>query len=174
MKKVTNLLFLTLCGGLFMVFALGSSSEVDSSEYNTDKIYSIGETLDCPAFDITVDKVEIKPNGTRINSFQVIDDPEWIGVILTVKNKSDETETFYGDDVNLINANGEVLEQSWLAYEIWGAELLDSPELVSGGSKTGYIQFANSSADNSNLTLQINCNTGLFDDDIIYKVNVSQ
>ena len=51
MKKVTNLLFLTLCGGLFMVFALGSSSEVDSSEYNTDKIYSIGETLDCPAFE---------------------------------------------------------------------------------------------------------------------------
>lgn len=174
MKKVYNVLLLILCGFFFMMFALGSSSEVDSSNYDTDKIYSIGETLDCPAFDITVDKVEMKPKGTRIDSLQVIDDPEWIGVTLTVKNKSDETETFYGDDVNLINANGEVLEHSWVTYEIWGTGLLNSPELVSGGSKTGYIQFSNNSTDNSNLTLQVNCNTGLFDDDIIYKVNVSQ
>ena len=174
MKKVCNLLLFVLCGGFFMMFALGSSSEVDSSDYNTDKIYSIGETLDCPEFDITIDKVEIKPQGTYIDSYQYISDPEWIGVTLTVKNKSDETATFYGSDVDLINANGEVLEHTWLTYDIWGTELLDSPELVSGGSKTGYIQYSNNSTDNSNLTLQVNCNTGLFDDDIIYNVNVSQ
>lgn len=118
MKKVCNLLLFVLCGGFFMMFALGSSSEVDSSDYNTDKIYSIGETLDCPEFDITIDKVEIKPQGTYIDSYQYISDPEWIGVTLTVKNKSDETATFYGSDVDLINANGEVLEHSWLTYNI--------------------------------------------------------
>ena len=174
MKKAFNILLFVLCGGAFMLFAMGSSSEVDSSKYDTSKTYNIGDTLDCPAFDITVDKVEIKPKGTRIDSYQVIDDPEWIGVTLTVKNKSDETKTFYGSDVDLVNTNGEVLDHSWITYKIWGSELLNSPELVSGGTKNGYIQFSNNTTDNSNLILQVDCNTGLFDDKIVYKVNVSQ
>ena len=174
MKKAFSITLFVLCGGIFMLMAVGSSSDVDSSKYDTSKTYSIGETLDCPTFDITVDKVEIKPEGTAIDSYQVISDPEWIGVTLTVKNKSNETKTFYGSKVNLINSNGEVLNHSWITYKIWGSELLNSPELVSGGSKTGYIQFSNNTTDNSNLTLQVDCNTGFFDDDIIYKVNVSQ
>ena len=174
MKKMCNLLLFVLCGGFFMTCALGSTNEVDSSNYDTAKVYSVGETLNCPSFDITVDSVQIKGKGTYIDSYQYIDDPEWIGVILTVKNKSSEAKTFYGSDVDLINANGEVLDHSWITYKIWGAELLNSPELVSGGSKTGYIQFSNNSTDNSNLILQVDCNTGLFDDDVIYKVNISQ
>lgn len=174
MKKVYSLLLFLLCGGFFMICALGSTSDVDSTDYDTAKIYSIGETLNCPSFDITVDSVQIKRKGTYIDSYQYIDDPEWIGVILTVKNKSSETKTFYGSDVDLINTNGEVLDHSWLTYKIWGAELLNSPELISGGAKTGYIQFSNNSTDNSNLILHVDCNTGLFDDNIIYKVNISQ
>ena len=174
MKKIFNLLLFVLCGGFFMMCALGSTNETDSSDYDTAKVYNVGETLNCPSFDIVVDSVQIKGKGTHIDSYQYIDDSEWIGVILTVKNKSSETKTFHGSDVDLINSNGEVLSHSWMTYKIWGVELLDSPELVSGGSKTGYIQFSNNSTDNSNLTLKVDCNTSLFDDDVVYKVNISQ
>ena len=174
MTKIGSIFLFVLCGGIFIIIAMGSSSDVDSSKYNTSKIYSVGDTLDCPAFDITINKVQIKKKGTRIDSYQVIDDPEWIGVTLTVKNKSGETKTFYSSDVDLINSNGEVLERSWITYKIWGAQMLSSPELISGGSKTGYIQFANSNTNNSNLTLRVDCNTGLFDSKVVYKVNVSK
>lgn len=149
-------------------------SKVDSSKYDTNKVYSVGDTLNCPNFDITIDSVQIKKKGTAIDSYFVINEPEWIGVILTVKNKGSETKTFYGSDVSLINSNGEVLDSSWMTYKIWGAEPLYSPELVPGGSKTGYIQFTNNDTNNSGLTLKVDCNTGLFDDEIIYKVNISQ
>lgn len=174
MKKILNIFLLVICGAFFFVAALGSSSDVDSSKYDTDKVYKVGDKLDCPAFDVTINKVSIKKKGTKIDSYQVIDDPEWIGVTLTVKNKSDETKTFYSSKVDLINSNGEVLEHSWISYKIWGSELLNSPELISGGTKTGYIQFANNNTNNSNLTLKVDCNTGLFDDDVIYKVNISK
>ena len=146
----------------------------NDSQYNSSKIYSIGDTLSCPNFDITIDKVQIKKKGTKIDSYQVINNPEWIGVTLTVKNKSGKTKSFYSSDVSIINSSGEVLEHSWLTYSIWGVELLGSPELVSGGSKKGYIQFSNTNTDNSNLILKVDCNAGLFENDVIYKVNISQ
>ena len=106
MKKVYNFTLLLLCGGFFMLCALGSSS-IDSSDYDTDRIYNIGDTLNCPSFDVTIDNVQIKGKGTAIDSWQVISDPEWIGVTVTVKNKSDETKTFYSSNIDLINSNGE-------------------------------------------------------------------
>lgn len=174
MKKVINLLLFILCGGLFMMCALGSGSEVDSSDYDTTKVYSVGETLNCPYFDVIVKDVKIKKKGTYIDSYQYISDPEWLGVIINVKNKSDKTRTFYSSGVKLINSSGEVINNSYVTYKIWGTELLESPEMISGGSKTGYVQFANSNTDNKNLTLQIDCSTDTFDDDVIYKVNISK
>ena len=177
MSKKKYLLCMLLCGVAFLTFAVGSgssSSTKENSKYDTEKVYKVGDTLDCPYFDVTVDKFEIKPKGTKISDYQVINDAEWIGVTLTVKNKSDKTKTFFSSNVDLINSGGEVLDSSILTYKIWGVEMLSSPELISGGSKTGYIQYSNNTDDNSKLTLQVKCDVDLFDDDIIYKVDVSQ
>ena len=176
MKKVFNLLLFVLCGAFFMIAALGSSSKdsYDGSKYDTSKIYKVGDTLDCPYFDVSIDRVDIKKKGTSIDSYQVINDAEWIGVILTVKNKSSESRTFYGSNVDLINSNGEVLDHSWMTYKIWGVEMLNSPELISGGFKTGYIQYANNTDDNSKLTLRVKCPADLFDDNVTYNVDISQ
>ena len=169
-------LIIVIVGGIYLYPKIASffNKTSSNSDYDTDRIYKIGETLDCPSFDITIDSVNIKKKGTKIDSYQVIDDPEWVGVILTVKNKSDKTKTFYSSNVDLISSNGEVISNSWLTYKIWGTELLESPELISGGSKTGYIQFSNNDTDNSNLMLKVDCDTGLFEKNIIYKVNISQ
>ncbi len=174
MKKVGSIVLYLLCGVFFMLIAIGSTEDEEKKNYDTNKIYKVGDTLDCPDFDVTVKKVQIKKKGTKIDSYTKISDPEWIGVTLTVKNKSSETKTFYGSNVDLINSNGEVLEHSWLTYKIWGTQLLDSPELISGGTKTGYIQYVNNNTNNKKLTLSVKCSTKLFSDEIIYKVDISK
>lgn len=172
---ISSLLGLAAIGFIiYFIVGVVMKSNVDGSKYDTKKIYKVGDTLDCPDFDVTIDKVQIKKKGTRIDSYQKIADPEWIGVTLTVKNKSKDTKTFYGSKVDLINSSGEVLEHDWMTYKIWGSELLNSPELISGGSKTGYIQFTNTDTDNSKLTLKVDCDTELFDDKVIYKVDISK
>ena len=155
-------------------FILLDDNSSESNEYDTSKIYNVGEKLTCPYFDVTVDNVQIKQKGTKIDNYQVIDDPEWIGVTLTVTNTSSENHIFSTSKINLVNTNGEVLEHNWLTYKIWGVEILNSPELISGGTKTGYIQYSNPSTDNSNLTLLIDCSAGIFEEEVIYKINVSQ
>lgn len=159
---------------IFNTFESLFESSIDASKYDTDKIYSVGDTLICPNFEIKIDKVQIKKKGTAIDSYKVIDEPEWIGVILTVKNTGERTKTFYSSNVNIVNSSGEFLDQSVWTYKIWGSEPLHSPELISGGSKSGYIQFSNTETNNSNLILNLDCDTGLFDTDIIYKVDISQ
>lgn len=158
----------------FVVNNYDSSGKNTSKNYNTKKGYSVSEKLTCPNFDVTIDKVQIKKKGSRIDDYYVIDDPEWIGVTLTVKNTTNETKTFYTSKVDLTNTNGEILDHSWLTYEIWGVPLLNSPELIAGGTKTGYIQFKNNNTDNSNLTLTVDCTDGLFGETVKYKVNISQ
>jgi hypothetical protein len=172
---ISSLLGLVIIGGIiYFIVGVVMKSNVDGSKYDTKKTYHVGDTLDCPDFDVTIDKVQIKKKGTRIDSYSKIADPEWIGVTLTIKNKSKDTKTFYGSKVDLVNSSGEVLEHDFMTYKIWGVELLDSPELISGGSKTGYIQYTNTEADNSKLVLKVDCDTGLFDDKVVYKVDVSQ
>ncbi len=177
-KVISSIISICIFIGLFyFIYSKLSGlfdSTVDKTQYNTDTVYNIGDTLVCPNFEVKIDNVQIKTKGTRIDSYSVIDDAEWIGVTVSVKNTGNETKTFYSSNVNLVNSSGEILEHSFITYKIWGVEMLDSPELISGGSKTGYIQFSNNQTDNSNLTLKVDCNTGLFNDDIIYKVNASQ
>lgn len=166
-----------------LVFFIGIGSniytDIDNSEekntrYDTSKTYSVGEKLVCPNYEITIDNVQIKPKGTYIDNYQYISDPEWIGVTLTVTNISSSTKTFSSSNIKIINTNGEIIEHSVLTYNIWGVELLNSPELISGGTKTGYIQFSNPSTDNSNLILTVDCSSGLFDETVKYNVNISQ
>ena len=173
--KDNIIIIIVIIISICVLASLYSPSEKETKpKYDTEKVYNVGDTLICPNFEIVVKKAEIKKKGTKVDSYTVIDDPEWIGVTLSIKNISESTKTFYGSDVNLINSNGEVLDHDWMTYKIWGSEILNSPELIAGGTKTGYIQFSNNNTDNSNLILNIDCNTGLFEDDIIYKVNISK
>lgn len=161
-----------LCVGVFILLLLAQNKpkteETSKSSYDTAKEYSVGETVYCPNFEITVDKFQIKKKGTAIDSYQVISDPEWIGVTLSIKNKSDKEHTFYNSDVTLLNSNGEKLDASFVSYKVWKVEPLHSPTLTPGGTKTGYIQFSNTNTDNENLKLKISCNDKLINDDTEY------
>ena len=173
MKKFVNLLLLLLCSGIFLTAASGSEEDdeigtVETSEYDTSKIYKIGEVMKCPDFDIKINNIKIKKKGTRIDSYSVVADPEWVAVNLTVKNKSKEAKTFYNSDIEFVNSNGEIIGSSIFSYDIWGSELLMSPKLSSGGSKTGFIQYSNTNTNNNNLMLNVKCNSK-----ITYKVSLS-
>lgn len=173
------LIVVLIVGTIFIGF--NSSNKLDNAEketsppkYDTSKIYNMGETLNCPNFDITIDNVQIKTQGTYYDSYSYVTDPEWIAVTVTVNNKSNETKMFSTFNFDLINSNGEIISPTVFFYNVWGIEKYDSPELVSGGTKTGFIPFTNTNQNNSNLILKVDCNTGLFEDDVIYKVNISQ
>ena len=173
-----TILVLIVCvgGGVFMYnqFMKPFESKIDGSSYNTYKTYSVGDTLTCPNWEITIEEVKVKKKGERIDKYSVVSDPELIGVILSVKNIGTETDTYFTTNVNLTNSHGEVIDPSYLSLKIWGTDLFDSPELTPGGYKKGYIQYSNTDQDDSNLILNVDCDTDLFDDDVIYKVDISQ
>ena len=177
-KSKTGFIVVVIILIIFACAAIAISGTTDENgeliKYDTEKNYKPGEILVCPDFEVTIDNVQIKKKGTRIDSYQVISDPEWIGIVLTIKNTSSKTKIFYGSNVKITNKSVEVLDSSILSYSIWGAELLDSPKLVSGGKKTGYIQFSNTETDDSKLKLTVDCDTGLLDDEVIYTVDISK
>lgn len=158
----------------FGVLSIAINVDEDRKQYNTEKEYSVGETIKCPNFEITLNKFEIKEEGTAIDDYKQIYDSEWIGVTLKVKNISNEEKQFYNSNVELINSNGEKIKHSGLTYKIWGSEQLDSPTLSPNGEKIGYIQFANNNKDNSNLKLQVTCGYNIMTDDIVYTYNLKQ
>mgnify|MGYP004567498895 CR=1 FL=1 len=135
-----------------------NSSKSDTNSDNKSNNYKVGDTISCKHFDVKLESFIIKKKGTAIDSFYQISDPEWIGVILTVKNTDKSTHTFYTSQVEIRNSNGEFINHSSFSYAIWGDYLsLRSPELAPGGIKTGYVQFANNNQNNDNLALIINC-----------------
>ena len=146
--------------------------KIEKKKKNSSVMHKVGETVICPNFEIKVKKFKIKKRGTRIDSFSTVDDPEWIGVILKVKNIGKYTYTFYTSDVTLKNSTGEIIEPEIWNYNIWGVEMLDSPTLVPQGRKTGYIAFANTNKNNKNLVLLISCNENLIVEDTIYKFSL--
>jgi len=148
--------------------AAKQAKEKEVKKKNSKVLHQVGETVICPHFEITLNRYQIKGKGTHIDSYQVISDPEWIGVILTVKNISDEEATFFTSDLRLQNSSGEIINPSFWNYNIWGAELLNSPKLISGGTKTGYVTFANTNQDHSNLKLRISCDDKIISKDTIY------
>lgn len=174
MKKVLSIVLFVICGGAFLLLAMGSVFDTDTSKYDTSKEYSVGDTLTCPSFDIKVEKIEFKQKGTMVDGNKLIEDPEWIGVTLTVTNTTKKKQKFYSSDTRLINTSGEELKHAQRTYKIWGSELLNNPDLKKEESKTGYIQFINNSLDNSNLILKVNCSTGFLSSKIVYDVNVSE
>lgn len=140
-----------------------NTSKSNTETNNNSNNYKVGDTISCKHFDVKLEKFIIKKKGTTIDSLYRISDPEWIGVILTVKNTDKSTHTFYTSQAKIRNSNGEFISNSYLTYAIWGNySLLHSPELAPGGTKTGYIQFANNNQDNENLALIIDCKDKLF------------
>lgn len=129
--------------------------------------YGVGETAKCPDFSITLNNYSFKKKGTRIDYFTTVDDPEWIGVVVTVKNTTNYKKTIYTSDFQILNSTGEYLSHDYFSYKIWGKNIqpLNSPELAPGGKKKGYIQFSNTNKDNSNLLLIVNCNDKLIFED---------
>lgn len=119
--------------------------------------YYLGEKFSCPNFDITIDKYKIKKKGDSIDSYYEVADPEWIGLIMTIENTSSEVKSFSQTSVNLINSNGETITLSWNSSDVWGVEALGSPSIQPGYKKTGYIEFANTNQDNSNLSAKVYC-----------------
>lgn len=144
----------------------------ENRKKDTKVIHNLGETVSCIDFDVSVDSYQIKPKGTYIDSYQYIDDPEWIGIIVTVRNKTDETHTFNSSNFTLQNSNGEVITHRFWNYDIWGIEMFNSPKLVGGGTKTGYISYTNTNQDNSNLIVQVKCEDVLFEEDTVYKFSL--
>lgn len=169
MKKIVLLIFLA-----FLSTACSAYNNMDEEDLKkaSNKTYNVGDTVSCPQFDITLNDYIIKTKGETVGNNTIVDDPEWIAIILTVKNTDDSEHTFYNSDVTIENSNGEIIESSTLSYKVWGYEGLSSPTLSSGGEKQGYIQFSNTNQDNSNLILKISCNDKILEDSTVFKFNL--
>lgn len=162
-----------------MIFSIIEKNKETSAEDNngSNQIIqkNIGEDMDCGDYIARVEQVMMKTG--KIDSIQSVPDGhEWIGLIVTVKNTSEEEQTIYNDDFEIINSNGERLKHSVIVYNVFdNYEKLSSPTLISGGSKTGYISFDNDNQDNSNITIELKCNSiSWFAEDQIYQIKYQE
>ena len=143
-------------------------------EYKEPIAKKIGEEFICQEFkeySITVNSYKFKTGS--IDSYQKIPDgEEWVGIIVTVKNKGEDEMQFSENSFNLINSNGEIIKPDAFTYDVWGIERLNNVTLSTGGTKTGYIAFSNSNTDNSNLKLEFVCDRNSFisTDDTRYEI----
>lgn len=135
-----------------------NSREIDTEKISdVSKTYYIGDTVELEDFSVKLEDVKTKNRGASIDSYKTVADPQWIAVFLTYTNKSGEEKTFY-KTMRMINGSGEVIETASTYYEIWGVPYLESSTLINGGSKTGFVPFANTRKDDlKDVTLQISC-----------------
>ena len=122
------------------------------------QIYHIGDTVSCPGYDVTLVDTKINNNGEYAKSGLQVSDPQWITAVLTIKNTHDDTIKFYGSDKKIEISTCEIIEKNTFTYDVLGYELLGSPELTPGGTKTGYVMFSNTNQDSSNIRLRVSCN----------------
>lgn len=158
----------------FFLFS-GTNNNLNNTSVSQPIQKNMGDSLDCRDYIATLDKV-ITKTGT-IDSIQYIPDGhEWIGLIVTVKNNSNEEQQIFNDDFEIINSNGERIKHQTIVYNVFeDYEKLSSPTLVPGGSKTGFISFDNDNQDNSNLIIELKCNSiSWFNDDPIYQIKYAE
>lgn len=163
MKKENGgiLLAIIFCVIVFIViYYIINISKVDKEKIsNVSNTYYIGDTVNLGDFSVKLDSYKTKKKGDSIDSYKVVDDQQWIAIFLTYTNISNE-EKYISKNIRLINGNGEELEQPTFYYNVWDGVHLDGTKLMSGGSKTGFIQFINTRIDSpENFTLQISCNS---------------
>lgn len=163
MKKENGgtLIAIIFCSIIFVVvYYIVDTSKVDYENISdVSNTYYIGDTVVLGDFSVKLESYKTKKKGDSIDSYKEVDDQQWIAVFLTYTNISNK-EKYISKNVRLINGNGEELGQPTIYYNVWNGVHLDSATLMSGGSKTGFLQFINTKIDNpENFTLQISCNS---------------
>lgn len=142
---------------LFCVFVATIMSVGESNlEENVQK--AIGDELICENYKMVVNEFKFKTGS--IDSWQEVPKgTEWIGIIVTATNTSDENVNIYPSNFEITNSNGEIIKYNVISYKVWGNYETLGGELAPGGTKTGYVSFSNTNTDNSNLTLKFKCGT---------------
>ena len=130
---------------------------------------SIGEELKCFDYTITIDDFKFK-TGSIDSYHEVPKGTEWIGLIVTAKNTSDNDVAISSSKFEVINSNGEILKYDAFSYKVYGNYDTLGAKLAPGGSKTGYISFSNTNTDNSNLIVVFKC--GAWDN--TYKIKLEK
>lgn len=148
------IIFVLLILVIFIAFIM--SVDENGLEENIQK--NVGDELVCDKYKVVVNEFKFKTGS--IDSFQKVPDgTEWIGIIVTATNTSEENINVYSSNFEITNSNGEILEYDAISYKVWGNYDTFGGELAPGGTKTGYIAFTNPNTDNSNLTLKFKCGT---------------
>ena len=117
---------------------------------------NIGEELICSDYKVVINEYKIK-TGAIDSFYQVPEGTEWIGLIVTATNTSDDEVNINSSSFELTNSNGEILTYDVLSYKVYGNYDTLGGTLAPGGTKTGYINFSNNNTYNNNLTVKFKC-----------------
>lgn len=150
-EKIITIILALMVIPLFILVNIDDIAKIGSSKEgsnisDTSKIYYMGDTVNLGDFSVTLENYQTKEKGDKIDSYNVVDDQQWIAIFLKYTNIS-EKEKYISRNVRVINGNGEVLQQPTFYYNVWDGEHLDSTKLMSGGSKTDFLVFTNTIID---------------------------
>ena len=142
-----------------------TNSDVNES---TSNIYYIGETIQFKNYSVTLNNIQTKEKGADIGDTGILDTEQVVAVTLTYNNTSN-TDCSIANHTRLINGNGEKIKTSFFYYTIWGVNHMDFVTLISGGTKTGFLQYTNTIQDSiENMSLEIS-DGSLFGSTYIFK-----
>lgn len=143
---------------IFCVIVAVAISTMDDSDLQKNVSKNIGEELICNKYKVVINSFNLKTGS--IDSFQEVPSgTEWIGIIVTATNTSEEDVSINSSNFKIVNSNGEILNYDVISYKVWGNYDTLGGKLAPGGTKTGYVSFSNTNTDNSNLTLNFKCGT---------------
>lgn len=132
---------------------------VKTSADDSSKLYHIHDSFNCANFTYTIEDVKYKYNGEEMKSLDnnTITDPEWVIIIMKIKNRTKDYKSMNISDYDLYNSSGRIIYHGFYNDKIDNySRLLDS-KLKPNEEKTGYIQYINDETNNSNLRMQIKC-----------------
>ena len=152
LNRVLTVVF--LCIGFIILMCIIIPTDDKEDEMKPKTNYKFNETISCDKYDITFNSYNIK---TYKDNDYIIDGEQWIALYVTIKNTSNNDITFYESNIEYINNNGEIISRMPLTVDIWKGERLNSPEIIRGGTKTGYIVFRENLNKIDNISFRLNC-----------------
>ena len=165
-RTVITIFFIVLAIIFIAVVASNTNSDYNNIS-DVKQTYFIGDTVELNGWSVKLEGFDTKKYGDSIDSYSYVSDQQWIAIFLTYTNKSSNTDKI-PRYVRLINSNGEILDNSVIYYNVWDKTLLDTAELVAGGSKTGFVPFVNTKIDKpEDITVQISCKSN-FEENITF------